>query len=169
MIGRNIFLFAVGAVLMSQVPSLLGLTDISEPVETTQATAPSAPPSPARLAAISADDRGHFNAVFRINGRPVEGMIDTGASLVALNESTARRIGIAGSRLQFEHQVSTANGKTEAAHVVLDEVELQGVRVRQVDAFVLRDTALSSTLVGMSFLKKLTSFRVDRGTLKLSQ
>ena len=43
MIGRNIFLVAVGAVLMSQVPSLLGLTDISEPVETTQATAPSAP------------------------------------------------------------------------------------------------------------------------------
>lgn len=122
-----------------------------------------------RSAVLRADGRGHFNASFRINGKPVDGMVDTGASLVALNESTARRLGLGGSHLAFRHTVSTANGKTEAAHVVLDRMEIGGIQVRGVDAFVLRDRALDGTLVGMSFLKKLTAFKVEDGAMRLEQ
>ena len=165
--GHSLFLFAVVAVLGSQVPALFGL---NEPPITPEAEAvPATMVAPPGAAAVIGEPRGLFSAVIRVNGKPGEGMIDTGDSLVALSERTARRLGIFGNRLEFKHQVSTANGKTEAAHVVLDRIERQGVKVRQVDAFVLRDAALSSTLVGMSFLSKLSSFRVDGGVMKLTQ
>jgi aspartyl protease family protein len=104
-----------------------------------------------------------------MNGKAVDGLVDTGASLVAINESTARKLGFGANGLDFRYTVNTANGGTEAAHVVLDRIEIGGVRVKDVDAFVLRDKALASTLVGMSFLKKLKSFQVEGGNLKLIQ
>jgi aspartyl protease family protein len=53
--------------------------------------------------------------------------------------------------------------------VTLDRVEIGGIRVSGVEAFVLRDDALSSTLVGMSFLQKLASYTVADGSLSLKQ
>ncbi|MCB5201629.1 TIGR02281 family clan AA aspartic protease [Neorhizobium sp. T786] len=172
MLMRSLLFAAVAAVVASQIPALIGLTDITpDAAPSTQAVV--AVPEPAALtprsAVLRADGRGHFNASFRINGKPVEGLVDTGASLVALNESTARRLGFSANRLDFRHSVSTANGKTEAAHVVLDRMEIGGVQVRDVDAFVLRDRALDGTLVGMSFLKKLAAFKVEDGTMRLEQ
>jgi aspartyl protease family protein len=99
----------------------------------------------------------------------VQGLIDTGATYVALNESFARRLGYTGNQLDFRYSVDTANGKTKAAHVTLDRVEIGGIRVRDVEAFVLKDGALSSTLVGMSFLRKLASYSVADGSLSLKQ
>jgi len=65
--------------------------------------------------------------------------------------------------------VNTANGTTKAAHVILDRVEIGGIRVRDVEAFVLKDDALSFTLVGMSFLRRLASYSVADGSLSLKQ
>jgi aspartyl protease family protein len=65
--------------------------------------------------------------------------------------------------------VNTANGQTKAAHVTLDRVEIGGIRVRDVEAFVLRDNALTTALVGMSFLQKLASYSVADGSLSLKQ
>jgi len=39
------------------------------------------------------DARGHFSAEFKLNGRKINGMIDTGATLIAINLSTARKAG----------------------------------------------------------------------------
>src|SRR5690606_23449724 len=47
-----------------------------------------------RVAVLRRDARGHYGGRFAFNGRPIEGMIDTGATFVALNQSTARDIGI---------------------------------------------------------------------------
>ena len=173
MLMRSLMFAAVAAVVASQIPALVGLTDIAPP-ETAPSpqlavAAPMTAALPPRTALLRPDGRGHFNASFRINGRPVNGLIDTGASLVALNESTARRLGFSGNGLDFRHSVNTANGKTEAAHVVLDKVELDGIQVRDVDAFVLRDRALDGTLVGMSFLRKLNAFKVEGGAMRLEQ
>ncbi|MOA63383.1 hypothetical protein D3C78_1890910 [compost metagenome] len=51
---------------------------------------------------------------------------------------------------------------------MLDRVEIGNVLVRDVDAMVLRDEALSTTLVGMSFLTKLKSYQVKGGSLTLA-
>lgn len=116
---------------------------------------------------ITAGTTGHFNANFRVNGRDVEGLVDTGATFVAINEQTARRIGISLSGLDYRYAVTTANGTTQAAHVTLDRMEVGSVRVRDVDAFVLKDKSLSGMLVGMSFMNRLKSYRVQDGVLTL--
>ncbi|WP_411034737.1 TIGR02281 family clan AA aspartic protease [Shinella sp. BYT-45] len=122
-----------------------------------------------RSAVISADANGHFTGLFSINGRKEEGMVDTGASMVALNVSTARRIGIDRADLDFRYAVDTANGKARAAYVRLDKVEIGPVRIENVGAMVLEDKALSGMLIGMSFLKALSSYKVEDGRLHLTR
>ena len=122
-----------------------------------------------RSAVISADTAGHFTGLFSINGRKEEGMVDTGASMVALNVSTAQRIGIDKASLDFRYAVDTANGKARAAYIRLDRIEIGPVRIENVGAMVLEDKALSGTLIGMSFLKGLASYKVEDGRLHLTR
>jgi aspartyl protease family protein len=172
MLLRTVILAAVIALLATQVPRLIPSKDAPAPIA---AIAEPASPKPQQASTgsgrvrLPADSRGHFNGTFRINGKPVDGVVDTGASLIAINESTARRLGFSGNGLDFRYKISTANGATDGAHVVLDRVEIGSVRVRDVDAMVLRDKALSETLVGMSFLKKLKSYQAQDGSLTLNQ
>src|SRR5262245_34365330 len=49
---------------------------------------------PGRKVRLAADPAGHYLAEFKLNGRRINAMIDTGATLVAVNFSTARKIGI---------------------------------------------------------------------------
>ncbi|MDX3929939.1 MAG: TIGR02281 family clan AA aspartic protease [Shinella sp.] len=120
-----------------------------------------------RGAVLEADAGGHFSGTFTINGRKETGLVDTGASMVAINVSTAERLGIARKDLSFRYAVDTANGKVSAAYVKLDSVEIGPVRVRNVGAMVLEDRALSGTLIGMSFLKGLSSYQVEGSRMRL--
>ncbi|KQS81378.1 hypothetical protein ASG25_07970 [Rhizobium sp. Leaf384] len=120
-----------------------------------------------REVVLSATQGGHFSAALELNGRSVRGLIDTGATVVALNESTARRIGLSLSTLDYSVPVSTANGLAKAASVTLKRVKIGSIAVDNVQAMVLPDTALSETLVGMSFLNRLSSFAVEDGSLRL--
>ncbi|WP_099866128.1 TIGR02281 family clan AA aspartic protease [Pararhizobium haloflavum] len=114
---------------------------------------------------IAPDAQGHFNGQFRINGRTVEGLVDTGATYVAMNMSTARKLGVAPAGDAFTFGVSTANGETRAARVTLDRMEIGPIRVEDVEAFVLEDANLAITLVGMSFMSRLETYRVENGEL----
>lgn len=116
---------------------------------------------------IAPDEKGHFSGEFRINGRTVEGLIDTGATYVAMNVSTARRLGVSPPADAFTHGVSTANGETSAARVTLGRMAIGPIEVEDVEAFVLDDSKLSITLIGMSFMNRLESFRVEDGELLL--
>lgn len=118
---------------------------------------------------LKSDDRGHFNGEFRLNGKKVHAMVDTGASVVAINRSTARQLGIILTSESFSHSVNTANGNIRAAPVMLSTVEIGRIRVRDVSAVVLDDAALSGTLIGMSFLRALKRYEVKNQTLLLSQ
>lgn len=122
-----------------------------------------------RRVRIPADARGHFNADFRINGRAVPALIDTGATVVALNASTARRIGIVPAASDYTATVQTANGPARAAVVTIDRLELGRIDVADVQAVVLDDKALSGTLVGMSFLSRLRRYQVEGAELTLEQ
>jgi aspartyl protease family protein len=122
-----------------------------------------------RKVRIEMDPLGHFVTEFRLNGRRITALVDTGATLVAINTSTARRIGIRLSPSDFKYEVGTANGKTRAASVTIDSVQIGRIRVDEVHAAVLDDDALEGTLVGMSFLKRLRTFKVENGSLLLRQ
>jgi aspartyl protease family protein len=122
-----------------------------------------------RSVRLEPDDRGHYRADFRLNGRSVDALIDTGATLIAVNESTARRLGIHLAASDFRHEVKTANGNARAAAAMIDSVEIGRIRVRDVQAVVLEDQALQGTLVGMSFLRRLSGYKVEHGELVLEQ
>jgi aspartyl protease family protein len=136
-------------------------------------TSGKASPEPAqtgiRSLSIPRDARGHFQTEGRIDGQRISFMVDTGASVIALNESSAARFGLRPSRGDYNATVSTANGTIKAARTRLAMVELGGLIVRDVEAMVLPDEALSENLLGLSFLSKLKRFEYAGGKMVLEQ
>jgi aspartyl protease family protein len=122
-----------------------------------------------RSIVVPRDARGHFEVDARVEGRHLNFMVDTGASLIALTASDAGRIGIHPAPHEFVTEVKTANGTVRAAPTRLDRVEVGDLIVRDVDALVLPDTALSDNLLGLSFLSRLRRFEYTDGKLVLEQ
>ncbi|WP_058324617.1 TIGR02281 family clan AA aspartic protease [Sinorhizobium sp. GL28] len=173
MLVRLLALAGVAALAAMVVVPHLATTALTQGGNKTAAKEAAAPPTTTakyaagRSVVLDADGRGHFFGTFRINGRSERGLVDTGASSIAINLSTARRLGIAPSTLSFTARVNTANGVVEAAPAMLNRIEIGGISVRDVQALVLPDKALSGTLIGMTFLNRLSSFRVEDGALHL--
>jgi len=122
-----------------------------------------------RSVTIARDGRGHFQTDGRIDGRRIGFMVDTGASVVALNESAAAQVGIRPLRSDFTATVNTANGTLKAARARLASVEVGGIVVHDVEAMVLPDAALSENLLGLSFLSKLRRYEFAGGKLVMEQ
>ncbi|HVZ53394.1 MAG TPA: TIGR02281 family clan AA aspartic protease [Pseudolabrys sp.] len=122
-----------------------------------------------RSLTLNADRQGHFSAEGRIDGRSIDFMIDTGASLVALRASDAARAGIWPRPDDYTATVSTANGKIKAAPAKLDRIELGGITVFDVPALVLPDEALEVNLLGVAFLSRLKRYEYAGGRLVLEQ
>ncbi|WP_342708403.1 TIGR02281 family clan AA aspartic protease [Bradyrhizobium sp. B124] len=123
----------------------------------------------ARTLSIAPDPRGHFATDGRIDGQRINFMVDTGASVVALNETSAARFGLRPVPGDYTSRVTTANGTIRAARAHLAMIEIGGLTVRDVDALVLPDEALSENLLGLSFLSKLKRFEYANGKLLLEQ
>jgi aspartyl protease family protein len=138
-------------------------------IRTSQPVEPATEVLLGRKVRIAADQYGHFNADFRLNGRAVGAMVDTGATLVAINLSTARRIGIRVTAPDFKYTVRTANGETRAAGVKIERLQIGRILVENVDAVVLDDKALDGTLIGASFLNRLGKYQVENGALLMVQ
>jgi aspartyl protease family protein len=122
-----------------------------------------------RAVTIGRDRAGHFRTEGRVNGHPLAFMVDTGASVVALNESTAADLGIRPTPADYRVGVTTANGTVRAARMQLDRVTVGDLMVRDVDALVLPDTALAENLLGLSYLARLTRFEYAGGRMVLEQ
>jgi aspartyl protease family protein len=122
-----------------------------------------------RSVSIGRDFRGHFLTEGRIDGQRIAFMVDTGASVVALNETAAARFGLRPSRADYNANVTTANGTIRAARTRIAMVDVGGLVVRDVEAMVLPDEALSENLLGLSFLSKLKRFEYANGKMVLEQ
>jgi aspartyl protease family protein len=173
---RNIMIFA--AVMICLGTFMAQVADKMTP--TTPAFAHTAAPRKAasvetvgqaglRSLSIPHDSRGHFLTEGRIDGQRIGFMVDTGASLIALNETSAARFGLRPSRGDYTAVVTTANGTIKAARTRLAMVDIGGLVVRDVDAMVLPDEALSENLLGLSFLSKLKRFEYANGQMVLEQ
>jgi aspartyl protease family protein len=123
----------------------------------------------ANAATLSADRHGHFRAPVRINGVMVDAMVDTGASMVALSYEDARHIGLNPPASAPQARANTANGQVSYTMVRLNEISIDGITVRDVEGAVMPKGALKGTLLGMSFLRKLSRFEIHDGRLALTQ
>ena len=109
---------------------------------------------------------GHFWAEARINGRDVRVLVDTGATMVALTRADASRAGVNVAMLRYDYDVQTASGTTKGALVHLDEVEVDRARAIDVDALVIQ-SGLPESILGMSYLKRLTRMDVRGDSMRL--
>lgn len=112
---------------------------------------------------------GHFHADAEINGRSVSVMVDTGATMVALTHEDAERAGIRVRDTDFTHRVSTANGTARIAPVMIDRVTIGAITVRNVRGAVSEPGRLSQTLLGMTFLGRLSRAEIRSGVLLLEE
>ena len=171
---RNIMIFAailigLGTYMAQMADRITATPALAKGTAQKSASAQTVALAGIRSISIPRDGRGHFQTDGRIDGQRIDFMVDTGASVVALNEKSAARFGFRPSRADYNASVSTANGTIKAARTRLAMVELGGLVVRDVDAMVLPDEALSENLLGLSFLSKLKRFEYANGRLVLEQ
>lgn len=112
---------------------------------------------------------GHFWAEARVNGAPVRFLVDTGASTVALSEADARRAGLNPASLRYTAQVMTAGGAARGAPVRLNHVAVGSVRLENVQAIVIEGDTLQISLLGMSFLGRLSRYEATQDRLILER
>jgi aspartyl protease family protein len=124
-------------------------------------------PVAARQVQIFRDRSGMFRTVGSINGLPVNFLVDTGATSLAMNANEARRLGI-DYRLSGEPAyVATASDVRRAYQVKLDRVRVGDIELLGVTAVVLDGSMPDEVLLGMSFLGRLELInRDDRLILK---
>lgn len=116
---------------------------------------------------LKPDRGGQYNARIEIDGQHLTTLVDTGATVIALRHEDAIRLGINVSPSDYTASVSTANGELKAARTRLREVRLENISVRDVDAVIMPSGALHQSLLGMSFMKKLSGFEISGGELIL--
>jgi aspartyl protease family protein len=130
---------------------------------------PREPVSNGRRVALRSDDYGQFQANAVINGHAVTVVVDTGATTVAISTDTARQLGVAPPQSAYKLPISTANGVGYAAPVVLREVSVGSISIRNVNAVVIPGRGLGISLLGMTFLSRLSKFEVAKGQLVLTE
>ena len=115
---------------------------------------------------IYRDLRGSYTAVGSINGRPVNFLVDTGASAIAMSATEARRLGIAFRLDGDPVGVSTASGVVRGHRVTLDRVSVGDLTLRGVDALIIAGDRPEQVLLGMTFLNRV-DMRQDGTTMVL--
>lgn len=115
---------------------------------------------------LTADVRGHFLAGGSLNGYPVNFLVDTGATTIAINAAEAKRMGLnykAGQAVG----VNTAAGVVPAWRVKFNTVKVGSIALNQVDGMVV-ETGMDTPLLGMSFLNRM-EMRREGQTMTLIQ
>lgn len=100
---------------------------------------------------------GHYYLVLDIAGKPLEFMVDTGASNVVLSQEDARGLGIDPETLVYLGSAMTANGRVRTARVTLQDVALGPVQDPTMVAYV-NDGDMDGSLLGMDYLGR---FRIE--------
>jgi len=124
------------------------------------------PPRGRQVSAQRAAD-GHYYFDVTVGSTVVRMMFDTGASSVSLRAEDAARAGIPVNSLNYNLRMQTANGSAEAASVMLDSVRVSDITRWNVGAIVARPGRQHISLLGQSFMSKLTGYRFERGELIL--
>lgn len=118
---------------------------------------------------LAADRSGHYRTTISLNGRTLDVVVDTGATVVALRHEDARALGLVTTADRYDIPVQTANGTVHAKRLMLDSVRLGGIVVRGVEAMAVPPGALAESLLGMSFLSRLHRMEARSGRLLLEE
>ena len=161
--GIGLLLYAFAGNRLTQ------LLQHTAPADASHAAA-SGPPSAARATPNSlvfhANAQGHVMLEGDVNGAPVQFLVDTGATVVALTLHDAEAAGISHNDLVYSMRFATANGDVRAAPVTLRELRIGQLVVNDVSAVVQEN--LFGSLLGQSFLTRIDSYEMRDGVLTLN-
>ncbi|MEX0350020.1 MAG: TIGR02281 family clan AA aspartic protease [Paracoccaceae bacterium] len=111
---------------------------------------------------------GHYYLQLTVNGKPVDFLVDTGASQVVLSHRDAERVGIDTDALNYFGRAMTANGEVRTAPVELDTVALGGFTDHDLTAWV-NEGEMDRSLLGMEYLQRWPSVQITNGALILQR
>jgi aspartyl protease family protein len=170
---RQLMFFAIVLVVLGGAAARYADRAVSSPpaqaAVVEPAYEPREPTTSGRSLTLEADRMGHFQVEARIDGRLIDFIVDTGASLVVLRESDAALVGIRPQPRDYTATAVTANGRIKAARATIDRVEVGGITIYDVPAMVLPDEALAKNLLGVSFLSRLRRYEYANGRMVLEQ
>jgi len=98
---------------------------------------------------------GMYSVAGSINKQPVNFLVDTGATWVAMNTATAKRLGIDFRYTGTVSWANTANGPVRTYKVKLDSVRVGDIELTNVQGAVLDGSSPQKILLGMSFLNRV--------------
>ncbi len=109
---------------------------------------------------------GHFWARVTLDGVSRRMLVDSGATVTALSTRTAEAAALDVQKSMFPMILNTANGQISAKTATVRELRLGDIAAR--DLGVVVSPAFGDTdVLGMNFLSKLKSWRVEGSTLIL--
>ena len=121
--------------------------------------------SPYKETELRRRPNGHFYVTAFVNGAPINFVVDTGATTVALSESDARAAGLAFSSEEFEPIARTASGIAQGKAVTLPKVSIEGKDVPEVEAMIIEGADVS--LLGQSYLARISGVQMNGDTMVL--
>jgi aspartyl protease family protein len=111
---------------------------------------------------------GHYYLTLQVNGKPIEFLIDTGASDIVLTLADAKRVGVPVDDIAYVGRAMTANGEVRTAPVKLGSIELGPVLDRDVTAWV-NEGELDQSLLGMAYLRRWDRIEISGRALILTR
>ena len=109
---------------------------------------------------------GSFLLHVDVNNVDVPMVFDTGATAVVLTHEDAKAVGFNTDNLRYNVSVQTANGLGRAAEVTLAQVSIGEIKRQRIRAFVAKEGALETSLLGMTFLETLSGYLVTSDTVE---
>ena len=111
---------------------------------------------------------GHFYVTAYVNNRPIQMLLDTGASDIALSKIDAQNAGIDINKLHYSKIYHTANGIIKSAPILIKQVQIGNFILTDVLASV-SNSNMSVSLLGMSAIERLDfKFSGNKVTLTTS-
>jgi aspartyl protease family protein len=109
-------------------------------------------------------DDGHYWLTVNINGKPVRFMVDSGATMTAINATTAREAGVEADG--YPIILGTANGRIAAKRGVVRSLSV-GPHSIENHQVVVSERFGEVNVLGMNFLNSMQSWRVEANMMVL--
>ncbi len=111
---------------------------------------------------------GHFYARVMMNGKPIDFVVDTGASNIVMTKKDAQHAGIDLSALRFFGRAMTANGQTRTAPARVARVALEGIADFNVEVWV-NQGEMPQSLLGNTYLQRFEKIEISRDEMILTR